>query len=98
MKGELITKALESVTDSWRKQRKREDRGRPEVKTRRRRVMCCEYEYSTRVTIKEAAYECMEDAYQTASAGGTLPAHARQNMYAARPTILEKSHERHGQT
>jgi hypothetical protein len=98
MKGEMLAKAVESVTDTWRKQRKREDRGRPEVKTRRRKVMYSEYEYSTRVTIKEAAYECMEEAYLKASAGGTLPAHARQIMYAARPTILEKAHDRHGES
>ena len=66
MKGEMITKAVEAVSDSWRKQRKREERGRPEVKSRRRRVMYSEYEYSTRVTIKEAAYDCMEAAYMKA--------------------------------
>ncbi len=98
MRGEMLTKAVESVTDTWRKQRKREDRGRPEVKARRRNAMCCcEYEYSTRVTIKEVAYECMEEAYMKASAGGTLPAHARQVMYAARPIILAKAHDRHGE-
>ena len=96
MRGEMLTKAVESVTDPWRKQRKREERGRPEVKARRHRVMCCEYEYSTRKTIREVAYECMEEAYMKASAGGTLPAHARQVMYAARPTILAKAHDRHG--
>jgi hypothetical protein len=97
MKGDMLMKAVESVTDPWRKQRKREEKGRPEVKARRRKVMCYEYEYSTRVTIKDAAYECMEEAYMKASAGGTLPAHARQIMYAARPTILAKAHDRHGQ-
>ncbi len=95
MKGEMLMKAVESVTDSWRKQRKREERGRPEVKAQRRRVMCCEYEYSTRTTIKEVAYECMEKAYLKASAGGTLPAHARQVMYAARPTILAEARDRY---
>lgn len=98
MKGEMITKAVEAVTDTWRKQRKREDKGRPEVKYSRRRVMnCYEYEYSDRVTIKEAAEECMEEAYMKVSAGGTLPAHARQIMYAARPDILAKAHDRHGE-
>ena len=98
MKGAMLAKAVESVTDPWRKQRKKEDRGRPEVKARRRRVMYCDYEYSTRVTIKEVAYECMEEAYLKASAGGTLPAHARQVMYAARPTILSKAQDRYGNT
>ena len=97
MNGELFTKAIDSVTDDWRKQRKKEERGRPEVKERRRRVMsCCEYEYSTRVTITDAANECMEAAYMKASAGGTLPTAARQIMYAARPTILANACDRHG--
>lgn len=68
MRGELLAEAVESVTDPWRKQRKREERGRPEVKARRRRVMRAEYQCSTRVTIKEAAYACMEAAYLKASA------------------------------
>lgn len=40
-------------------------------------------------TIKDAAYLAMAEAYLKASAGGTLPANARQIMYAARPAILE---------
>ena len=39
--------------------------------------------------IKEAAWQVMPDAYRIASTGGTLPANARQIMYAARPAILE---------
>ncbi len=96
MKGELLIKAVESATDPWRKQRKLEERSRPEVKARRRRVMCRDDEYSPRMTIKEVAYKCMGEAYLKASAGGTLPAHARQVMYAARPTILAEAHDRHG--
>ena len=42
-------------------------------------------------SIKDAAYEIMEEAYLKASAGGTLPANARQIMYAARPHILERT-------
>jgi hypothetical protein len=40
-------------------------------------------------SIKDAAFDVMEEAYLKASAGGTLPANARQIMYAARPFILE---------
>jgi hypothetical protein len=39
-------------------------------------------------TIKRAAWHVMADAYMKASGGGTLPANARQIMYAARPEIL----------
>ena len=40
------------------------------------------------VTIKSAAYRVMPQAYAMASANGTLPANARQIMYAARPLVL----------
>ena len=44
-----------------------------------------------RVTIKDAAYDEMPAAYAKASASGTLPALARQIMYAARPAILART-------
>ncbi len=40
------------------------------------------------VSIKEAAWAVMEEAYAQASDDGSLPANARQVMYAARPMIL----------
>ncbi|RAL98402.1 ATP-binding protein [Agrobacterium sp. MS2] len=43
------------------------------------------------LSIKDAAFEIMEEAYLKASANGTLPANARQIMYAARPYILERT-------
>jgi hypothetical protein len=41
------------------------------------------------LSIKEAAYQVMADAYQHASAQGRYPANARQIMYAARRAVLE---------
>ena len=41
------------------------------------------------MSIKDAAWQVMADAYHTASGGGGLPANARQVMYAARKRILE---------
>jgi hypothetical protein len=41
--------------------------------------------------IKFAAYAVMPEAYRLASANGTLPANARQIMYAARPLVLAKT-------
>ena len=41
------------------------------------------------MTTKAAAWKVMEQAYLKASNGGTLPANARQIMYAARPLIIE---------
>jgi DNA topoisomerase VI subunit B len=43
------------------------------------------------VSIKEAAFEVMEQAYMHASSNGTLPANARQIMYAARPLVLKRT-------
>ena len=40
------------------------------------------------VTLKDAAWQVMEEAYMKASDNGRLPAHARQIMYAARGKIL----------
>ena len=40
------------------------------------------------MTVKEAAYQVMEQAYMKASSNNTLPANARQIMYAARPLII----------
>jgi hypothetical protein len=41
------------------------------------------------VTVRDAAWQTMEKAYLKASANGTLPAHARQIMYAARSYIQQ---------
>jgi hypothetical protein len=41
------------------------------------------------VSLRQAAFQVMQDAYMAASANGTLPANARQIYYAARPKILE---------
>ena len=41
------------------------------------------------MSIKDAAWQVMAEAYHTASGGGRLPANARQIMYAARKRILE---------
>jgi hypothetical protein len=41
------------------------------------------------ITTKDAAWTVMEEAYLKTSKGGTLPANARQIMYAARTRILE---------
>jgi hypothetical protein len=74
-----IISAVEAVTKKWAKQRKQEERHASAI-TRRR---AC--------TIKDAAWEIIEDAYLKASARGTLPALARQIMYAARNYVQEKS-------
>jgi hypothetical protein len=41
-----------------------------------------------KMSVKDATWSVMAQAYMTASNNGTLPANARQVMYAARPRIL----------
>jgi Topoisomerase VI B subunit, transducer len=83
-----IVDLVRRVTKKWTKQRKAEERERRSVENRRARLT-----YSPRTTIKDVAYWCMEEAYMAASANGTLPANARQIMYAARPTIQAETGE-----
>lgn len=82
MKAAAIIDAIEGVTKKWAKQRKAEERAASAYLNRRAAMT-----RSRAVTIKDAAWEIMESAYLKASAGGTLPANARQVMYAARPHI-----------
>lgn len=82
--GIKIAETVKSVTKSWAKQRKAEERN-ASARRRRRDAMI----RVAKISIKEAAAQVMKAAYLHASARGTLPAHARQVMYAARPYILE---------
>jgi hypothetical protein len=88
MDSESIIKTLQSVTRKWTKQKKAEekDAGRQAY---RRQVFVPSY----RFTIKDAASEVMRKAYLEASSGGSLPAHARQIMYAARGEIQDRTGE-----
>ena len=82
MKADKIIGAVQGVTKKWAKQRKREERDAAASMNRR-------YAMTRRrtVSIREAAFAIMEEAYLKASANGRLPAHARQVMYAARGYI-----------
>ena len=81
--GEAIVQAVQSVTKAWCRQRKAEERSASAELNRRDAML-----KTDKMTIKDAAWLVMEDAYLKASANGTLPAHARQIMYAARPDVL----------
>jgi hypothetical protein len=84
MKSKALIDAITGVTKKWTKQRKREERERSAAFNRR-------YFLTRRLTvsIKEAAWRVMEEAFMKASANNTLPANARQIMYAARPKIAQ---------
>ena len=89
MDSDAIIDAVTSVTKKWAKQRKAEER-QASARCRRSYAMTSR----DRVTLKEAAWDVMEEAYLKASNNGTLPAHARQIMYAARPEILSQTGEK----
>jgi hypothetical protein len=73
----------ESVTKEWTKQRKAEER---DANARTRRVD--RLTRMRRETIRDAAFQVMEEAYQHASTNGTRPVNPRQIYYAARRKIL----------
>jgi hypothetical protein len=82
--SKAIIGAVQGVTSKWTKQRKMEER-HAAARVRRWDVMTV----SRAMTVKEAAYSVMREAYMKASAGNTLPARARQIYYAARGAIQE---------
>ena len=86
MDREPIVDAVVSVTAKWAKQRKAEERD-----ANRKLNRSYALARRTRISIKEAAWAVMKEAYLRASADGTLPAHARQIMYQARPGILGRA-------
>lgn len=86
--SDKIVGAVEGVTKKWKRQRKAEERA-ASAALRREHVMT----RSRRYTTKDAAWEIMLEAYMKASAGNTLPANARQIMYAARGHILSVTGE-----
>ncbi|MCB1812000.1 MAG: hypothetical protein KDK04_09815 [Candidatus Competibacteraceae bacterium] len=86
MDSQVLVQSLSKVTKEWTKQRKQEERNHQAV-LRRDEVMM----RSHRMTILDAAYDVMHQAYMAASANNTLPAHARQIMYAARDHIQRRT-------
>jgi hypothetical protein len=83
MDAKKIISDLTAVTKKWTKQRKAEER-RQSAAARRAYLF-----HKARDTIKDAAYQVMEAAYLKASDNGSLPAQARQIMYAARGEIQD---------
>jgi DNA topoisomerase 6 subunit A-like protein len=84
MKSKALIDAINGVTKKWTKQRKREERERSAAFNRRHFLI-----RRHTVSIKEAAWQVMEEAFMKAGANNTLPANARQIMYAARPKIAQ---------
>jgi hypothetical protein len=83
MAGDIID-AVREGTKKWTRTVKAEERS-PASRAYRESRMTRERGTS----MKEAAAQIMEKAYLQASGNGTLPANARQIMYAARPHIQQ---------
>jgi hypothetical protein len=78
-----ILDCVETATTKWTKQKKSEERHPGNIRYRVSRMT-----REPRTSQKDAAWEVMEAAYMAASAGGKLPASARQIYYQARPKIM----------
>ena len=89
MKSDAIIGAVEGVTAKWAKQRKAEERA-ASAQLRRREAMT----FYRPIYIRDVAFEVMKKAYMKASANDTLPALARQIMYAARAEIQDRTGQR----
>jgi hypothetical protein len=81
--AEAMVGMIRSMTAKWTKQRKSEERHASAQRHRMDRLFRPHV-----ITVKEAAFSVMAQAYIKASDNGELPANARQIMYAARPDIL----------
>ena len=75
--GEAAMKGVTSVTSEWTKYRKKEQKSAVRGARAREQMM---RGYYREQSVKDVAFEVMEAAYTKASAGGTLPASARQIM------------------
>jgi hypothetical protein len=82
-----LDKALTSVTKEWKAEKRQADR--QDRLSRQRLTWLARDPRAAQWSIKQAAYEVMEQAYNKASGGGQYSANARQIMYAARPLVLK---------
>src|SRR3954470_22794139 len=80
---------VQKGTKKWAEQSRREIR---EANARANRRST--FERSTRITVQDAAWYIMKEAYLKASGGGTLPVKPRQIMYAARGYIQQRTRKR----
>jgi hypothetical protein len=85
-----VGKAVIDVTKEWHGIQKRRERDRQQANRMAERYSRGK---SERVSIKDAAYAGMVEAYNKASGNGQYPAAARQIMYAARGRIQEVTGE-----
>jgi hypothetical protein len=85
--GDALVAGITSTTKEWSKVKKQKIRSQSSYLRALSRMWRDEAEDET---VKAIAFDVMEEAYMKASANNTLPAAARQIMYAARPLILDR--------
>ena len=85
--SQAMATAIQYVTKTWKDAKRKADRN--DRLNQRQLEQLQKEENRPPLTVKEAAYQVMEMAYMKASSGNTLPANARQIMYAARPLVIE---------
>jgi DNA topoisomerase VI subunit B len=85
--AQAVAETIGSVVKEWAAIKRSRDRQHAQQARRQEELL--RRGRPIEITVKEAAFSVMANAYQKASGGGTLPAHARQIMYAARGKILE---------
>jgi DNA topoisomerase VI subunit B len=88
--AQAVAKAILDTTKEWANIKKKEERDRRQAERLKERMARGREE---RVSVKDAAYAVMAEAYQKASGNGHYPANARQIMYAARPAIQDLTGE-----
>jgi len=76
--------AIKGVTKTWKAEKRKADK-QDRVSTKELERM---REKPHSISLKDAAFDVMEEAYNKASSNGKYYANARQIMYAARPDIL----------
>jgi hypothetical protein len=81
-----ITKNLTKAAATYTKQRKSEEKQSSAGRWRRSRMIEARGEFLT-----EASDKIMEECYMKASDNNTLPAHARQVFYVARPLLQDRT-------
>jgi hypothetical protein len=85
--AEALDECVGHVAKRWLKEKRRADRERDSRQRQQERFF--QASAPKRLSLKEAAFQVMEEAYLHASGNRADPANARQVMYAARPRVLE---------
>jgi hypothetical protein len=80
----VLAGLVEGVTAKWAKQRRSEERDANARARRNDRLI----RYQRPMSLRQAAFRVLPQAFAKASDEGKLPANARQIYYAARPEIL----------